>query len=236
MLAGFLALLAGAAATPSLPTRAQLKACPALADLDFARIRAAAGQAGRREALDARHARTRGPLGTFAAPADALVSIRLWAGPGETQEQPTETSSVVWKVGDGVWRVDRVDYITTRDPPPRPPPPPGADSHRPEYAPQSQAEYERLKRDVIHGPLEPEQAAAIERALADPCFALQPDSMPFDPPVRRGRPPREPCSGVIGGTVEIIWADGRRREVTELCGGFYARALIEAVMYARTAR
>jgi hypothetical protein len=60
--------------------------------------------------------------------------------------------------------------------------------------------------------------------------------MPFDPPVRRGRPPREPCSGVIGGTVEIIWADGRRREVTELCGGFYARALIEAVMYARTAR
>lgn len=238
--AGAGALLLAAAAPPPasrLPTRAELKACPAFADLDFAKLRAAARPTDPawREAMDKRHTATRGPYGNAVAPADARVTLRIWAGPGETQESPTETSSLVWQGADGAWQVDRVDRAIARPVAPKPPLPPGPDGRQRPYVGWTDDEYQRLMRDRIAGPLDPAQARAIEVALADPCLALQPDAMPLDPPVRRGRPPRAPCYGIIGGTVEIAWADGRRRDVTELCGGFYAKPLIDAVLYARTA-
>ncbi|TFI59221.1 hypothetical protein E2493_05075 [Sphingomonas parva] len=224
------------AAPPSkpLPTKQQLKACPAFKDIDFRKIYADydSGRTEWRQQLEARHAATRGPYGPFQPPADAALTLRIWAGGSETQEVRTDTSSVVWKGADGAWRVDRVDHATTRPPPPPPPPPAGWDGKTP-YFQRSPDEEARLVRDHIVGILDPQRAAGIEQTLRDPCFLLQPDSMPFVVPVKKGREPLSPCWGIIGGTLEMRWADGRRRDVTELCGNFYARGIINAVMYAR---
>ena len=218
-----------------IPTRKQLKACPNFADLDFRRI--AAGRilpsAGWREKMDLRHAQTRGPFGAFEAPADARITLRIWAGGSETQQVRTDTSSIVWLDREGIWQLDRVDYAAGGPPPPPRLPSQSADGTM-LFVPYTPDEQERLKRQRYHGVLEPQRAYAIEATLRNPCFALQPDAMPFELPVKRGKPLRPPCSGVIGGTIEIRWADGRRRDVTELCGGFYAGGIISAVMYARS--
>jgi hypothetical protein len=217
---------------PRLPTRAELKACPKLADLDFKAVYAAESDAGptSREALDALHERTRGgELPTI--PADAEIILRTWAGPAETQETPTETSSIVWKGADGVWRVDRVDYKPTV---PVPPPDPPANWDGVSPLPTVTAADEFRARHVSQvGALLPQQAEFIERTLRDPCFALQPDSIPFVPPTKRGKPPIQPCWGISGGMLEIRWRDGRRREVAESCDQFYAIGIIQAVMYAQ---
>lgn len=126
--------------------------------------------------------------------------------------------------------MNRVDYSNAP-----PPPPPIWDGTGAPPPPMTQADIEAQQRTLTQGPLAPAQAAEIERTLADPCFALQPDALPMNLPVKRGREPRPPCWGVTGGALEITWADGRRRDVTELCGGFYARGAIDAVMYAKTA-
>ncbi|HEY0111764.1 MAG TPA: hypothetical protein VGB59_01295 [Allosphingosinicella sp.] len=228
-----------AARDPRIPTRQQLKACPAFADVDFKGIyrdqdaRPEAPVNDWRGRLDERHAKTRGPYGAFEAPADAAIALRIWAGGSETQEYRTDTSSIVWLGADGVWRVNRVDHSTNRPLPPKPPPPPDEKGVSPPYVGWTQEEVERMQRTAMAGVLEPERAAGIEMALADPCFQLQPDAMPLQVPVRKGKPPRGPCYGVIGGTLEIRWADRRWRDVTELCGGFYASGIISAVMYAR---
>ena len=228
-------VLAPAAKTVGLPTRAQLKACPAFADVDFRAIARDSGAARPdwRTEMDRRHARTRGPYARFGAHGDARITLRIWAGPGETQEYQTETSSLVWLGADGVWRLDRVDHVLNRPPSPKPPSPPNANGVGPPPVGWTQEELELLSRARSTGMIRPDQAYGIESTLADPCFALQPNSMPFEVPVRKGKEPRAPCWGLIGGTLEIAWADGRRRDVTELCGGFYANGIINAVMYAR---
>lgn len=229
----------GAAKRPiGMPTRAQIAACPAFEDVDFrkiAELRSEAGspQADWRARMDAQHAQTRGPHAGMAAPPDAKIVLRIWAGPGETQETPTSTSSLVWLGRDDVWRFHRVDHAANRPPPMKPPPAPNANGVAPPYVPWTRDELERFARGQSSGVLDPGQVYGIESTLADPCFGIQPDSMPFEVPVRKGKPPRQPCWGVIGGTLEIAWADGRRRDVTELCGGFYASGIINAVMYAR---
>lgn len=226
-------LTAAPPASPRLPTKQQLKACPALKDIDFRRIYAETRPAeGWRERMDAQHLATRGPFGAFEAPADAELVLRIWAAGSHTQETRTDTSSVVWKGKDGLWRVDRVDHATTRPPPPPPPPPAGWDG-KSAYFQRSADEEARLVREHIRGLLDPQRAEAIERTLRDPCFALQPDAMPLQIPAKKGRPAPPPCWGIIGGTLEMRWADGRRRDVTELCGGFYSRGILDAVMYAR---
>jgi hypothetical protein len=224
---------------PGMPTRAQMAACPAFEDVDFRKIlepqadSVAAPQADWRTRMDSQHAQTRGPFAGIGAPADSKIVLRIWAGPGETQEIPTSTSSLVWLGSDDVWRFHRVDHAATRPPPMKPPPAPDASGVAPPYVPWTRDELERFARSESAGVLDPGQSYGIESTLADPCFLIQPDSMPFEVPVRKGKPPRQPCWGVIGGTLEIAWADGRRRDVTELCGGFYASAIIGAVMYAR---
>ncbi|HEY5723830.1 MAG TPA: hypothetical protein VIT45_16080 [Allosphingosinicella sp.] len=223
---------------PGVPTKSQIAACPAFEDVDFRKIvaertAAAAPQADWRARMDAQHAQTRGPFASIGAAPDAKIVLRIWAGPGETQETPTSTSSLVWLGADDVWRFHRVNHAANRPPPMKPPPAPDANGVAPPEVPWTVDELELFSRDEIEGVLEPGQVEGIESTLADPCFLIQPDSMPFEVPVRKGKPPRQPCWGVIGGTLEIAWADGRRRDVTELCGGFYASAIISAVMYAR---
>jgi len=217
------------------PTRAQLKACPLLAPIDFTKIKPVTYpvSAEVQARFDDSHVRTRGPYGAFTPPADAQVVLRIWAGGSETQEYRTDTSSVVWKGGDGIWRVNRVDRVN-RPPPPPPPPPADWDGKTP-YFDSDDWDYEKLARDVYEGVLPADRVAVIEKTLADPCFALQPDALPMSPPVRRGVAPLPPCWGVIGGVLEIRWADGRQRNVAELCGGYYASGIISAVMYARPA-
>src|ERR1700750_1975909 len=93
-------LLVAIAAGPShshghLPTKAQLRACPKLANLDFARVEAMSRKppdtvpVPRSASVSAK---TRGGQ-DFEPPADAQIVLSTWAGPSETQESPTETSS-----------------------------------------------------------------------------------------------------------------------------------------------
>jgi hypothetical protein len=178
--------------------------------------------------IEAAHREIRGG-GELPLAEAAQVMLVTMAGPGETQSVPTHTSSVVWLDEAGAWRFDRVDYALR---PVQPKPPPAGWDGSP-YAGWTAEEEQELRRTRTSGVLAPGLAAAIERGLADPCFASQPDIMPFTLPEAEGEAPRPPCYGVLYGSLLLRWPDGRQRLLSEPCGGFYAGDVIAAVLYAR---
>lgn len=208
-----------------------LKQCAAFDGLDMRAILALSAQRPPPDLarIEAAHQEIRGG-GELSLATPAQVMLVTAAGPGETQSVPTHTSSVVWLDDAGVWRFDRVDYAPGQPLPPKPPPPNWDGSP---YSGWTRAEEQEMRRTRSSGVLAPSQSTAIERGLADPCFALQPDIMPFTLPEAKGEPPRPPCYGVLYGSLLLRWPDGRQRLLSEPCGGFYAGEVIAAVLYAR---
>lgn len=205
-----------------VPTRAELGQCPHLAPVDWRRV--ARDLAAWRRAhpaapydVDAEHRMIRGPW-PIPDLSRAEIAIDIAIGPGETQEYPTSTSAFVWREPGGQWQVDRVDSINT----PPDPPPPGAPG-------MTQDDIERAMHPLTRGPLSAEQAATIDRILADPCFAIQPDVTPFSLPLRGGR--IDQCSGAISRTIRIR-RGAEARNVTDLCARWPSAGLANAVMYA----
>src|SRR3569623_2301647 len=93
---------------------------------------------------EAAHAKVRGDI-AFPHPTDATLVISTAIGSGETQEVPTSTSSVIWRDAAGAWHFDRVDR-----------------------------EDASKVRHHYTGLLASDLAQAVDQALADPCFALDP--------------------------------------------------------------
>lgn len=170
------------------------------------------------ERTAAEHARVRG--GAFTPPADAEIVLSIYAGASHTQNEPTETSSYVWKGADGAWRVDRMDYRPRFSPQPQ----------QAGQAPLGPAELEAARRTPSTGHLAPEQAAEIEAALADPCLAAQPDYVPTTVPWPDGR--SDNCWGGVGGLIEIR-RGARVRRIADSCARWAAGRLMREVMYAR---
>jgi hypothetical protein len=223
------ALLAGAPAAAReregqrVPTARELRQCPHLARADWRRVsrdlarRQRDNPGGPAYDPNEEHRRIRGPwplpdLGR----AEIVIDIAI--GSGETQEFPTSTSSFVWREPGGAWQVDRIDYVFASPPPP----PPGS-------PPMSAEDLARSMRPATRGPLSREQAEAIDRVLADPCFAIQPDVTPFELPLRTGQGDR--CYGAISRTVRIR-RGAETRLVSDICGRWPSHALANAVMYA----
>lgn len=204
-----------------VPTAAELRQCPHLARVDWRRVsrdlaqRERAPSAASRD-FDAEHRRIRGPW-PLPDLSRAEIAIDIAIGSGETQEYPTSTSSFVWREPGGQWQVDRVDSISAS----LPPPPPGT-VMEPGWE-------ERAKRPVTRGPLSPPQAATIDRVLADPCFAIQPDYTPFQMPLRTGQ--IDSCYGAINSTVRIRRGT-ETRNVSDICSRWPSAELANAVMYA----
>jgi hypothetical protein len=219
---------AAAAAEPGrfrIPTKAELKLCPKLAGIDWKKVRRGIEQAERADGgvavADefAEHRRIRGPrplpdLGR------AEIVLDVTIGPGETQEYPTSTSSFVWKAPGGAWQLSRVDH-SSASPSPLPP-----DSG----VVMDAAWNEAARRPVTEGPLAEDQAQALDRLLADPCFAAQPDVMPWRLPMKDGT--ERQCSGPIGGTVRMRTAAGLR-SLSDPCGSGYGFDASRLVMYGR---
>lgn len=120
--------------------------------------------------------------------ADALVVLTGVEPPGGMHSNTVW--SVVWKEPDGRWFFWRQNR--TNEPPPPPPYRPGPDATEAEKAlyQAAMADYpppDHVRWPPAHGPLNGEQAAAIERSLKAPCRAWEPDRWPWDPPLRRPR-------------------------------------------------
>jgi hypothetical protein len=184
------------------PDARELARCPSLGWIDY---RALAGVAAKEVGrLDAPLDAQHAALrGPYAMPhpADADVMITTVIGPGETQETPTSTSSAIWRDGDGRWWFDRVDR--------------------------------RPGDERIHsgGRLAADLAQAVDRALADPCFALEPDYLPIMPPARPGHPAQYGYSFILS-VVRIEHAGKVRAMLQGLMTDGY-RAIGDAVTYAR---
>ena len=206
-----------------IPTAAELKQCPKLAAIDWKKVRRRAeaeksGSAGfvPKDPL-AEHRRIRGPR-PLPDLSRAEIVLDVTIGPGETQEYPTSTSSFVWKEPGGAWQLSRVDEATS----PPSPPPPGSGV-------VIDAAWNALaRRPVTDGPLSRAQAEALDALLADPCFAAQPDVVPWSVPMRKG--PDQQCSGFIGGTVRMRTRE-RVRVISDPCGRGYGFDLSRIVMY-----
>ena len=207
----------------SLPTRAQLAACPAFATFNWRKLdkagalhlktdpAAAARRAGE-------HKRIRGP---YAVPdlSRAEVTLSLTVGSGETQSSPVHTSSFLWRDDRGRWFIDRVDYGPAWAPAPLPP-----DA----TVPAGDRWLEHEQREAFRGPLAPNQVKQLEAALSDPCLQIQPDAPPLQIPVK-GKP-QPPCVPGTGASLTIHSATATRL-IGDRCGRWAAGALMQAVMY-----
>jgi hypothetical protein len=222
------ALLAGSP-TPArsedgqrVPAAADLRRCPHLARVDWRRVSHDLAEWERAHPdtpydFDAEHRRIRGPW-PLPDVSRAEIVIDISIGPGETQEYPTSTSAFVWREPGGQWQVDRVDHVNAS----LPSLPPGSRV-------MTEEETERAQRPVTRGPLSASQAAAIDRVLADPCFAIQPDYTPFHMPLRTGQ--IDSCYGAISRTVRIR-RGSEIRMVSDICARWPSAELANAVMYA----
>lgn len=177
------------------PTPPPVARCPFVADVDLAEIAAEQGlRAGDARAMQG-EAHLRDLFDQVAVggearrpPTDALVTLTGVQPPGGMYSNTVW--SVVWKEADGRWWFWRQNR--TNEPPPPPPYPPGpdaGDAEKQAYA-AAMADYpppDHIRWPPSHGLLSPIQAAALERSLADPCRAWEPDRWPWDPPLRRSR-------------------------------------------------
>jgi hypothetical protein len=203
-----------------IPTKREIARCEKLQGIDWKKVRKQALADARTGApydpLD-EHRRIRGPrpLPDLGA-AEIVFDVSI--GPGKTQEYPTSTSSFVWREKGGAWQLSRVDHTTF---PPEPLPPDSG-------VVMDRAWNELAMRPVTEGPLSTDQAKALDRILADPCFAAQPDMVPFAVPRKKGPP--EPCWGVINTGVRMR-AGGRDRFLSDPCGRGYGFDLARIVMY-----
>ncbi|MFA5963233.1 MAG: hypothetical protein WC804_04365 [Sphingomonas sp.] len=184
------------------PGARELARCPALDWIDYrALATVAAKEAGRLYAP--LDAQHAAIRGRYAMPhaGDADVMITTVIGPGETQQTPTSTSSAIWRDHEGRWWFDRVDR--------------------------------RLGDERIHsnGRLAADLAQAVDRALADPCFALEPDYLPIMPPARAGHAARFGYSFILS-VVRIEHAGKVRAMLQGVMTDGY-RAIGDAVTYAR---
>jgi hypothetical protein len=204
-----------------VPTAGELRQCPHLARVDWPRVARELAEWKRDHPapsydFDTEHRRIRGPW-PLPDIGRAEIVIDIAIGPGETQQYPTSTSAFAWREPGGQWQVDRVDHVRAS----LPPPPPGAV--------MEEGWEERAKRPVTRGPLSPAQAATIDRVLADPCFAIQPDYTPMGLPLPDGR--IESCYGAISRTVRIR-RGAETRLVSDLCAHWPSAALAHDIMYA----
>lgn len=181
-----------AAGGPQPPPVAE---CPFVADVDLAAMaeeekrRAGEalvmrGEAYLRDLFD--QVRINGDARTPSA--EAPVILTAVAPPGGMHSNTIW--SVVWKEPDGAWWFWRQNR--TNEPPPPPPYPPAPDATEAEKAAYqaAMAQYppaDHVRWPPTYGPLNQVQAAAVEKSLADPCRAWEPDRWPWDPPLRRAR-------------------------------------------------
>lgn len=221
-----LSLVAGCATemTPERLAARNVRATPALAQCEPGQQQLGVGDvqssydlSDYAERVAPEHARVRGHNRPFPDVAGAQVVLRMYASGDPHQQVYTDTSSIVWKDADGVWRAHAVDYRPNHFPSPRPP-------GEPQYTPE---EYEDLRREITSGPLSEEQADRLERALADPCLELQPDFVPMNAP--------DACMGGISGGVIEITRNGATRRIADGCARWAAGTLMRVVLYPRLA-
>lgn len=98
------------------PKGSDLMACPDLRRIDYeAASKEAAAHPVSSDAEDlAAHARIRGPI-PYPETEDSTLILSAIGAPSITQDQPTYTSSVLWRDSAGSWLLDRVDFIDPMD-------------------------------------------------------------------------------------------------------------------------
>lgn len=177
---------------PPPPPAAQ---CPYVSDVDLAAIeverirRDQESSAPQSEAYYRRLFNSVAVTGEGRSPSPGASVILTGVGPPGGLHSNT-LWSVVWKEPDGRWWF--WSQNRTNEPPPPPPyrPPPGAPEAEQAAYRAAMEDYppaDHVRWPPVHGLLSEGQAAAIERSLADPCRAWEPDRWPWDPPLRRAR-------------------------------------------------
>ncbi|MDO1558195.1 hypothetical protein Q0812_01960 [Brevundimonas sp. 2R-24] len=184
------------------PTPPPIAQCPHVAGIDLAAIAEEQSAPPTEQQLRSRafisgmFDEMRLPEGAWRSPpAEPVVMIRSIHPPAGMH--PNTMWAWVWKEADGTWWMWRQNRTNTPPPPP-PPPPPGATEGTPAW----EAYVESVRNWRVpdeerwppeHGRLNAEMAATLDRVLANPCRAWEPDIWPWDPPLRpRRRQPAPP--------------------------------------------
>lgn len=209
------AALCGCASTPDIASLPQgqawlaaggavpppASACPFVADVDLAAIAASQAAPAPGGASPAALAEMKALLdqvtvgaGDRSPPSDASVVLTAVQPPGGMYANTVW--SVVWKEADGHWWFWRQNR--TNEPPPPPPPRPRPDASPAQWeafriAMQAYPPPDNVRWPPQQGRLSLDQVAVLESSLSSDCRAWEPDSWPWDVPVRsRGRGRAQP--------------------------------------------
>lgn len=150
-------------------------ACPGSDEFDVAAIRQEnAGKAAERKELIERLASAT-PLPPGAEEAETRIRVRV----PDTAMWPWDTRLTVWKDSEGIWQIaTNIIRYNLPPPPPHPPPPPLDEDGNPLYRWEPPPEPEE-KPPYLMSPLAADQAAELDRRLADPCFRAGPDNFSY---------------------------------------------------------
>lgn len=199
-LALLLAIATPAQSEPSAAQRRQWREtaaqCPALRTVDFAAL----AESG----FDPQLLRRQMGWSGEAHLDGADVVLRFYAPPG-FGGLPAWTTRTTARRVNGQWRLTRTD--TSNIPAPPTPPDPGAPPDPTIYASQYAVR-------TTEGPLAARHAALLDAALADPCFAREPDYAPASLPLRGGH--YETCMDGSPFSLQIERAEGVRT-VLQIC-------------------
>lgn len=203
------------------PPPSQL-ACPHVADVDLARIERdtdnPTARAARETSLRSIQALLDEIMISEGSPyrpgPDAEIVLRSVTPPGGMYSNTMW--SVVWRDGQGAWWFWRQNRDPGRTPPPPPLPSQGSAEYE-VYMEQQRVGY-WLRDDVRWPPqtgrLNPDLVATLERALADPCRAWEPDIWPRAIPLRGQRPrPADPLPQDWTGTYVDLREGARVRQI-----------------------
>lgn len=175
---GLALMLPGCAAPQTLPpgeARTAGSSCPGSDEFDVAVIRRenAEKAAERRELIGRLTSVT--PLPPGAEEAETRIRVRV----PDTAMWPWDTRLTLWKDGDGAWQIatNNIQY-NLPPPPPHPPPPPLDEDGNPLYHWEPPPEPVE-KPPYLTSALAADQAAELDRRLADPCFRAGPENFSY---------------------------------------------------------
>jgi hypothetical protein len=153
-------------------------------------------------------------------PAGAVIVLRAFAGATMIQNEPSETATEVWRMPDGSWHFNSVEFYVRRP-------------ISPSGAAMTGSQAEQARHTVRTGRLDSRQSEGLERLMADPCLEAEPAAIGSLIEVGEGVEQPEPC---FDGTTEVVEIErgGKRNVFSQYCPKLLVGDLLNVALYPRT--
>jgi hypothetical protein len=217
-MAAWLAVLAAVPAWAAEPGLAELRrTCPTTRNIAASEF--IDPQAPNAAGLDEWQSKIRGPMKVEAAPANARIVIRAFAGSSHTQRDPSETATLLWRMPDGTWHFVSIDHYVGRSAPPP--------------QPEGTVAVTQGPRAMRSGRVAADQSKRLDLLMADPCLEAEPPMISSTVAVRGGVVAPPPC---FDGTDQVVEINrGARRSVfVHYCPKLLAGELIHIAVSPRS--